>query len=84
MCRMDNPFEYRVAESLQDYEDCKTIVLEYLDTLGIDLGYMNLSDEFATMKQMYGRTEGLFILAFNEGKPVGCVGVRKLKTVLLN
>lgn len=77
---MKKEIKYHIAESDQDFEKCKDIIIEYLDTLGIDLSYMNLQHEFAEMKQMYGGNNGTFFYALDEKQIIGCVGIRRVES----
>lgn len=77
---MEKRIKYKIAESEQDFEKCKDIIVEYLDTLGIDLSYMNLENEFAEMKQMYGGSQGTFLYALDKEEVIGCVGLRRNET----
>ena len=77
---MEKQIKYHKAESEKDFEKCKNIIVEYLDTLGIDLAYMNLENEFAEMKQMYGGSQGMFFYALDKEEVIGCVGVRRIET----
>ena len=61
-----------------DFEKCKPIIIEYLQILAIDLDYMNLPSEFATIDKKYGANEGALILALDGNEAIGCVGVRKI------
>ena len=74
---MENPIAYKIASTENDYSQCKDIIIEYLQTLDIDISYMNLYDEFALMDKMYGSNQGVFILALANEIPIGCVGIRK-------
>lgn len=76
---MEKHITYHLAESQEDFQKCKEIIVEYLETLGIDLAYMNLPDEFATMNKNYAANEGVLILALNKNEAIGCVGVRKIE-----
>jgi len=77
MPRLENNISYKIVASENDYAKCKDIIIEYLDTLGIDLSYMNLDNEFALIDKMYGNNEGVMILAIDNGEAIGCVGIRK-------
>ncbi|MCP2024943.1 ribosomal protein S18 acetylase RimI-like enzyme [Flavobacterium sp. HSC-32F16] len=77
---MEKQIKYYKAESGNDFEKCKEIIVEYLDTLGIDLAYMNLQKEFAEMKQMYGGSQGTFFYALDKKEVIGCIGVRRIET----
>ena len=76
---MEKQIIYHVSESGQDFKKCKDIMVEYLDTLGVNLSYMNLPDEFAKIKEMYGGNEGVFLLALDHNEAIGCVGVRRIE-----
>lgn len=76
---MKKQIRYILADSEEDLEKCKAIIVEYLDTLGIDLAYMNLQNEFAEMKYMYGGNQGAFFYALDENEVIGCVGVRRFE-----
>lgn len=76
---MEKQIKYHLAKSEQDFEKCKDIIIEYLDTLGVDLAYMNLQDEFAKMMQMYGGNQGTLFYASGEKEVIGCVGVRRIE-----
>lgn len=75
---MNNNITYHLAQSKEDFDACKEIISEYLETLGIDLTYMNVAKEFSTIEQKYAENEGALILAIDELQPIGCVGVRRI------
>lgn len=77
--RMKKHVRYYLAETNEDFQKCKAIIIEYLEILGIDLGYMDLPVEFATMEKKYGDKEGVLILALDGNEAIGCVGVRKIE-----
>ena len=59
-------------------DDVKTLFTEYAASLGIDLGYQNFDDEFASLPGKYARPYGRLYLAFGEGTHAGCFSMRKL------
>lgn len=75
---MDNNIIYHIAQSKEDFDACKEIISEYLETLGIDLAYMDVAKEFSSIEQKYAGNEGVLILAIAELQPIGCVGVRRI------
>ena len=77
--RMGKYIRYHLAQTNDDFEKCKAIIVEYLEILAIDLNYMDLPDEFATMDKKYGANEGALILALDGNEAIGCVGVRKIE-----
>ncbi len=58
--------------------DVKTLFTEYAASLGIDLGYQNFDDEFASLPGKYARPYGRLYLAFVDGALAGCIAMRKL------
>ena len=61
-------------------DDIRTLFAEYAASLGIDLGYQNFGDEFASLPGKYARPSGRLYLALVDGAPAGCVAMRKLDT----
>ena len=58
--------------------DVKTLFTEYAASLGIDLGYQNFDDEFASLPGKYAHPYGRLYLAFVDGALAGCIAMRKL------
>jgi ribosomal protein S18 acetylase RimI-like enzyme len=58
--------------------DVKTLFTEYAASLGIDLGYQNFDDEFASLPSKYALPYGRLYLAFVDGALAGCIAMRKL------
>mgnify|MGYP000727035122 CR=1 FL=1 len=75
---MKKQITYHLVDNQEGFNNCKPIIQEYLVTLGIDLAYMNLADEFEQMSTMYGSGQGAFFLAKDDKNSIGCVGVRKI------
>jgi len=75
---LENQFKYHLANTPKDFERGHAIIVEYLATLGIDLTYMNLPQEFSTLAEKYAAPEGAFILALDGETVIGCAGVRKI------
>jgi ribosomal protein S18 acetylase RimI-like enzyme len=59
-------------------DDVKALFTEYAASLGIDLGYQNYGDEFASLPGKYARPCGRLYLALVDGAPAGCIAMRKL------
>ncbi|MDD5571536.1 MAG: GNAT family N-acetyltransferase [Bacteroidales bacterium] len=71
---------YKIAETNQEFEDGKELFRQYADSLKIDLSFQDFSNELKTINQQYNKPKGALILAYKEGKAVGCVGIRELET----
>jgi ribosomal protein S18 acetylase RimI-like enzyme len=51
---------------------------EYATSLGFDLAFQDFDRELADLPGSYAPPEGCLFLARYEGRPAGCVGLRKL------
>jgi putative acetyltransferase len=69
---------YKTAETKSDFDLGKELFREYAKSLGVDLSFQDFEKELKTIDQQYRQPNGGLILAFKDGQPVGCVGVRKL------
>ncbi|MBP7777412.1 MAG: GNAT family N-acetyltransferase [Acidobacteria bacterium] len=54
----------------------RTLVLEYRDSLGLDLAFQQFAEEVAALAAMYGPPGGALFLGTLGGVAAGCVGVR--------
>jgi GNAT superfamily N-acetyltransferase len=66
-------------ESGQHLDEIRALFLEYAESLDFDLDFQNFKDELARLPGEYAPPEGCLIIAFYQGEPAGCVGLRKLE-----
>jgi GNAT superfamily N-acetyltransferase len=59
-----------------DIDAVRMLVLEYRDSLGLDLAFQQFADEVAALATVYGPPGGTLLLGTLAGLPAGCVGVR--------
>ncbi|WP_254508008.1 GNAT family N-acetyltransferase [Anatilimnocola floriformis] len=57
----------------------RALFLEYVDSLGIDLGFQNVAQELAELPGKYSPPGGCLLLALVDDQPAGCVAVRSLE-----
>jgi len=55
----------------------RTLIVEYQQSLGVDLAYQHFADELAALGSMYGPPDGALFLGLVDGRAAGCVGVRR-------
>ncbi|HQR44619.1 MAG TPA: GNAT family N-acetyltransferase [Thermoanaerobaculia bacterium] len=67
----------RRADSAEDVETARALFREYERGLGISLCFQNFAEEVAGLPGAYAPPEGRLLLAFVEGRPAGCVALRK-------
>ena len=68
----------RIEQSLY-LDTIRDLFLEYAESLDFDLDFQNFKDELAQLPGEYATPEGCLIIAFYQGEPAGCVGLRKLE-----
>ena len=62
----------------EDMPLVKELFEEYAGSLGIDLSFQDFGRELATLPGKYAPPEGAVIIASYEGRPCGCVALRKI------
>jgi GNAT superfamily N-acetyltransferase len=74
-------FQIKSVRSTADLEATVQLFNAYASSLGVDLGYQDFSTELATLPGKYASPAGELLLARdNDGEPVGCVGLRPMKS----
>jgi putative acetyltransferase len=68
-----------VCKSITDFQIAKGITNNYIDWLGIDLGFQHVDDELQGFEIMYNEPVGCFLIAKRNGSTVGGVGCRNLE-----
>jgi len=71
---------YKVANTIQEFENGKELFLQYANYLNLDLSFQDFFIELKTINKQYNKPRGALLLACNEENVVGCVGIRELNT----
>ena len=66
-------------KSGQHLDFMRLLFVEYAESLDFDLDFQNFKDELAQLPGEYAPPEGCLIIAFYQGEPAGCVGLRKVE-----
>jgi putative acetyltransferase len=59
-------------------DEARSLIQEYASSIGVSLCFQNFDQEMATLPGEYSPPSGALLLAENEGKPVGCVAIKKI------
>ena len=66
------------AESQTDIDEARRLFREYEIWLDEDLCFQSFEEEVRTLPGKYAPPDGRLFIAYSDGKPAGCVGLRKL------
>lgn len=67
-----------IKEAYCHINEIKVLFTEYTESLGIDLGYQNYTEEFADLPGKYVRPGGRLYVAYCDGTIAGCIALRKI------
>ncbi|MBW7990671.1 MAG: GNAT family N-acetyltransferase [Planctomycetes bacterium] len=66
------------AQTDEDFETAKKLLVEYADSLGFHLRFQDFEGELANLPGDYVSPAGCLLLAVYKDQSVGCVALRKL------
>jgi putative acetyltransferase len=67
------------ANTAAQYEAGRALITAYAQSLGVDLEFQGFSAELATLEHMYGPPSGCLLLAREDLRYIGVVGLRALE-----
>lgn len=70
--------EIREARTAEDFRIGRELFEEYQEDIGVDLCFQGFADELERIESIYSPPVGALLIARRDGRPIGCVGVRRL------
>lgn len=68
----------RAAAGAADVDVARSLFDEYVRSLGVDLSFQGVAEEFATLPGAYAPPRGAILLAERDGTVQGCIALRPL------
>lgn len=65
------------AFTINDFSECRKLILEYVEWLGFDLCFQNFEEEIDNLQEMYSEPHGGLLIATIDDISVGVAGIRK-------
>ena len=75
---MNKEIVYKEPETKEEITKAKELIIEYIKWLNQDLAFQNIEDELINFPKKYEEPDGAFIIAKDNDKVIGCVGLKKL------
>ena len=63
-------------QSQAQWSQARQLVDDYVASLNLDLSFQNIAHELDNFSSEYGPPKGVFLLAAETGRCIGCVGLR--------
>jgi putative acetyltransferase len=64
-------------DSAETWRQARALVEQYAASLGVDLSFQNFNHELDHLADEYSPPQGAFLLAVEESRSLGCVGLRQ-------
>ncbi|MFN2397737.1 MAG: GNAT family N-acetyltransferase [Gemmatimonadaceae bacterium] len=69
--------QLRRPDTTASWVEARRLVEEYASSLNLDLSFQNFANEIEQLSTEYGPPKGAFLLAKENGRLVGCIGLRE-------
>ena len=65
------------AQTEEDFEVAKKLLVEYVDSLGFDLNFQAFEQELANLQNYFTSPQECLLLAIYENQAVGCIAIKR-------
>jgi len=65
------------AQTEEDFEVTKKLLVEYADSLGFDLSFQDFEQELADLSNHFSSSDDCLLLAIDKNQAIGCVAIKR-------
>jgi len=69
---------FKTATTNKEFEDGQHLFQQYANSLDLDLGFQDFSNEIKLINKQYNKPKGALLLVYKNNIAVGCAGIREL------
>ena len=77
---IDEDVLFKTANTNKEFEDGKNLFQQYANSLDLDLGFQDFSNELKLINKQYNKPKGALLLAYKNNVAIGCAGIRELNS----
>ena len=77
---IDEDVLFKTATTNKEFEDGKSLFQQYANSLDLDLGFQDFSNELKLINKQYNKPKGALLLAYKNNIAIGCAGIRELNS----
>ena len=77
---IDEDVLFKTANTNKEFEDGKNLFQQYANSLDLDLGFQDFSNELKLINKQYNKPKGALLLAYKNNIAIGCAGIRELNS----